>query len=213
MSVVFDPPVRSIMDLLQRLGDVPPDRVRFDPYPGTATLAHLLDPTNAGCELVDGTLVEKAVSWKATRLGGWLLSLITQFVVPRNLGVVNGEQGLFELPDGPVRGPDVTFVSWDRLPGREDATDAVPQLSPDLAIEVLSPGNTRREMARKRAEYFRGGVGQVWEIDPLARWVRVYTAAEIYTELATADTLTGDPVLPGFTLRLADLFAELDRHG
>jgi Uma2 family endonuclease len=99
------------------------------------------------------------------------------------------------------------------MPGREDATDAVPQLSPDLVVEVYSPSNTKREMARKRAEYFRGGVIRVWEIDPLARWVRVFTAPETFTELTAADTLTGDPVLPGFTLRLADLFAELDRHG
>ncbi len=68
-------------------------------------------------------------------------------------------------------------------------------------------------MARKRAEYFTAGVTRVWEIDPRARWVRVYTAPETYAELTAADTLTGDPVLPGFTLDLADLFAELDRHG
>jgi Uma2 family endonuclease len=82
-----------------------------------------------------------------------------------------------------------------------------------LAVEVLSLSNTAGEMARKRDEYFRAGVRLVWEIDPRARTVRAYTAADQFRDLTAADTLSGDPVLPGFTLPLADLFAELDRHG
>jgi Uma2 family endonuclease len=89
----------------------------------------------------------------------------------------------------------------------------VPQLAPDLAVEVLSPSNTRAEMARKRGEYFRAGVRLVWEIDPRKRGVRVYTAADQFTDLSAGDALDGGTVLPGFTLPLADLFAELDRHG
>jgi Uma2 family endonuclease len=68
-------------------------------------------------------------------------------------------------------------------------------------------------MARKRDEYFRGGVRLVWEIDPRARTVRAYTATDHYQDFTAADTLTGEPVLPGFTVSLAQLFAELDRHG
>ena len=68
-------------------------------------------------------------------------------------------------------------------------------------------------MDRKRDEYFRAGVRLVWEIDPRKRTARVYTALDRFTDLTAADTLTGDPVLPGFTLPLAALFAELDRHG
>jgi hypothetical protein len=59
MSATFHPPVRTIGDLLRRLGDIPADRVRFAPAPGTATLRDLLRPENEGCELVEGTLVEK----------------------------------------------------------------------------------------------------------------------------------------------------------
>ena len=213
MNIPFNPPVKSIADLLHRLGDIPADRVRFNPVPGTATKDDLLRPENEGCELVDGTLVEKAVGWEESFLAVWLGTLLNQFVVPRNLGVVSGEQGFIELSSGPVRGPDLAFVSWDRMAGRRRPTDPIPLLSPDLVVEVLSRNNTRAEMARKRDEYFRAGVRLIWEIDPRTRTVRVYTAADQFRDLTAADTLTGGDVLPGFALPLAGLFAELDRHG
>lgn len=213
MATTFHPPVKTIADLLRRLGDIPPDRVRFDTVPGTANVADLLKPGNEGCELVEGTLVEKPVGQEESFLAMSLGMLINQFVTARNLGYVTGEQGLYELPGGPVRGPDISFTSWDRLPGRRRPTEPIPLGGPDLVVEVLSPSNTPREMARKRDEYFRGGVRLVWEIDPRQRTVRVYTAADQFRDLTAADTLAGDPVLPGFILPLAQLFAELDRHG
>lgn len=112
-----------------------------------------------------------------------------------------------------MRLPDVAFVSWDRLPNRRIPDEPVPNVVPDLAVEVLSASNTLGEMARKRGEYFRAGVRLVWEIDPRVRTVRVYTFETAYADLAAADTLDGAPVLPGFALPLAQLFAELDRHG
>ncbi len=213
MNIPFQPPVRTIGDLLRRLGDIPADRVRFAPVPGTATLQDLLRSENRGCELVEGTLVEKAVGWQESNLGGWVLTLLNNFIIPRNLGKASGEQGLIELPGGPIRGPDVTFVSWDRLAGRRGPSDPIPELAPDLVVEVLSLSNTLGEMARKRSEYFKAGVRLVWEIDPRARTVRVYTSETTYTDLSAADTLDGGAVLPDFTLPLTELFAELDRHG
>jgi len=213
MNLRFQPPVKTIADLLGRLGDIPPDRVRFDPVPGTATVADLLKPENRGCELVEGVLVEKSMGHEESFLAGWLLTLLNQFVMPRNLGIVTGEAGFVELPGGPVRGPDVAFTSWGRMTGRRRPTEPIPQLAPDLVVEVLSPSNTPAEMARKRTDYFGAGAQLVWEIDPRARIVRVFVAADQYHDLTANDTLTGGPVLPGFVLPLAQLFAELDRHG
>jgi Uma2 family endonuclease len=213
MSVTFDPPVITMGQLLRRLGDVPADRVRVTPYPGTATIDDLLKPENKLCELVDGTLVEKPMGLEESFLAMWLGMVINQHVVANNLGYLTGEAGFYELPDGPVRGPDVAFTSWDRLPDRKRPTDPIPLGSPDFVVEVLSVGNTAREMARKRTEYFGGGVRLLWEIDPRARTVRVYTAVDQFTDHTAADTLRGEPVLPGFSLPLAQLFAELDRHG
>jgi Uma2 family endonuclease len=213
MSTTFNPPVRTVADLLRRLGDVPPDRVRFDPMPGTATVADLLRPDSERCELVEGTLVEKPTGTREAFLAGYLRELLGPFVRTRNLGILTPGDGPWELISGLVRLPDLAFVSWDRLPNREVPDEPVGSAVPDLAVEVLSRSNTPGEMARKRGEYFRGGVRLVWEIDPRARTARVYTSETTFTDLTAADTLTGDPVLPGFTLPLAQLFAELDRRG
>src|SRR5262249_16743913 len=138
---------------------------------------------------------------------------LNAFVVPRNLGLVTGPDGTMEVMADLVRIPDVAFTSWDRLPGRRRPTKAVPRLAPNLAVEVLSKSNTRKEMAVKRQEDLAGGVELVWEIDPAGRTVMVYTSATESTTLTETDTLDGGTVLPGFTLPLQQLFAELDRHG
>lgn len=88
-----------------------------------------------------------------------------------------------------------------------------PAAAGNLAAEVLSPGNTPAEMARKRQEYFGAGVVLLWEVDPVARTVAVYAAPDQPTILGEADTLDGGAVLPEFTLPLRELFAELDRQG
>jgi Uma2 family endonuclease len=118
-----------------------------------------------------------------------------------------------ELMAGLVRIPDVAFTNWDRLPGRRYPTAAIPQLAPNLAVEVLSRSNTPGEMAVKRQDYFSAGVELVWEIDPRTRTVAVYTSPAQATTLGSGDTLDGGSVLPGFTLAVQELFAELDRQG
>lgn len=213
MNSQFQPPVKTIADLLRRLGDIPPDRVRFDPVPGTATVDDLLQPENAGCELVDETLVEKPMGVRESLLACFLGQILGPHIRQHNLGILTGADGTYEVLLGLVRLPDLAFISWDRLPNRRVPDDPVPNVVPELAVEVLSRSNTLGEMARKRDEYFRAGVRLVWEIDPRARTVRAYTTADRHQDFTAADTLAGDPVLPGFTLPLTQLFAELDRHG
>src|SRR5262249_22770061 len=135
------------------------------------------------------------------------------FVIPRNLGVVTGPDGTVELMAGLVRIPDVAFTHWDRLPGRRRPANPVPPLAPHLAVEGLSPSNTPPEMGAKRQDYFAAGVEAVWEVDPDARTVAVYGSVAAVTTLGETETLDGGPVLPGFTLPVHDLFAELDRQG
>jgi Uma2 family endonuclease len=103
----------------------------------------------------------------------------------------------------------VAFVSWSRLPGGQVPTDPIPLLAPDLAVEVLSNSNTKREMARKRGEYFSAGVRLVWIVDPAVSTVAVYTGPEQYTVLGQDQVLNGGELLPGFTLSVRELFAEV----
>jgi Uma2 family endonuclease len=213
MNVGFEPPIHTIGDLLRRLGDVSADRVRFTPVPGTATKDDLLKPENKNCELVDETLVEKPMGMRESLLAIWIGHLFQNHVHPRNLGLITGADGTYEVLLGLVRLPDVAFVSWDRLPGRRVPDEPIPNVVPDLAVEVLSPSNTAKEMARKRGEYFRAGVRLVWEIDPRTRTARAYTSEMAFTEHTGTDQLDGGTVLPGFSLPLAQVFAELDRHG
>ncbi|MBN9520370.1 Uma2 family endonuclease [bacterium] len=213
MNTSFRPPVRTVADLLRRLGDVPADRVRFDPVPGTATVADLLRDENRRCELLDDTLVEKPMGVRESFLALVLAEMLNAHIRGRNLGILTGADGTYELVSGLVRLPDLAFVSWDRLPGRRLPDEPVANVAPDLAVEILSARNTPAEMARKRAEYFAAGVRVVWEIDPRARAARVYTSGTDFTELTAADTLDGGAVLPGVVVPLANLFAELDRHG
>lgn len=209
-------PIKTLADLLDRLGGVPLDRIPFQPSPGTATVQDVIDiqrREGKRCELVEGVLLEKAMGFIQSALACFMIEMLRAFVVPRNLGIVTGPDGTVELMAGLVRIPDVAFTQWDRLPGRRYPAAPVPQLAPNLAVEVLSQSNTPGEMAVKRQDYFTASVELVWEIDPDARTVAVYTSVTDVTTLTSADTLDGGTVLPGFTLPLRDLFAELDRHG
>jgi Uma2 family endonuclease len=192
------------------------DRIRFHPSPGSATVQDVLDVKQREgvlCELVEGVLLEKTVGFTEAGLVIFLGELLNSFVRIRNLGIVTGPDGTVELMPGLVRIPDVAFTCWDRLPGRRYPSALVPRLAPNLAVEVLSRSNTPGEMAAKRQDYFTAGVELIWEIDPDTRTVTVYTSVTQLTTLAATDTLSGGSVLPGFTLPLQHLFAELDRHG
>jgi Uma2 family endonuclease len=218
MTSALSPAVslETLADLLEHLGGIAPERVRLHPAPGMATEDDLLsvhDHQGRLCELVDGVLVEKAMGFRESLLAGALIEAMRRFVRQHNLGLVTAPDGMLRLAAGLVRIPDVAFISWDRLPDRRVPTAPIPALAPDLAIEVLSAGNTSREMARKCREYFAAGVRLVWLVDPEARTVAVYTAPETPTVLSEEDSLHGDAVLPGFGLSIRALFAELDQQG
>jgi len=209
-------PPRTLAELIERLGGISPARIRMRPPPGMATERDVVDAEaheDRLCELVDGTLVEKGMGYAESVLAIMIAELLNAFVRPRNLGLVSGESGMLRLFPGLVRIPDVAYASWDRIPGRRMPREPVPDLVPELPVEVLSESNTRAEMARKRREYFPAGVLLVWEVDPDDRTVAVYTSPDRPVSVKTeSDTLDGGAVLPGFTLVLRELFAELDRR-
>ncbi len=208
--------VETVADVLKRLGGIPASRVRWQPYPGTATeqdLIGLVDgPDKRLCELVDGTLVEKAVGQYESRLAVILAYFIETYLDTHDLGVCFGEAAMLRIVPGRVRLPDLSFVSWDKLPNRELPAQPIADLVPDLGVEVLSKSNTRREMKLKREEYFQGGVRLVWEIDPKKKSARVYTGPNQLQEIGPDGALDGGEVLPGFVLTLKRLFARAGRQ-
>jgi len=214
--VIAGADIGTLADLVERLGGVPLDRIRYRPLPGTATeqdVIRIEEQENRLCELVEGVLVEKPMGLRESLLAGALIECLREFVMPRNLGLVSGEGGMMRLFAGLVRIPDVAFISWGRLPGGRVPEDPIPELAPDLAVEVLSRTNTPGEMRRKREEYFKAGVALVWIIDPDERRATVFTSPTDSAEYREQDVLDGGSVLPGFSFPLADLFAELDRRG
>jgi Uma2 family endonuclease len=201
-------------DRLSDLGNVPAIRVRLDPTPGTATVndvVRLRDTERRLYELVDGTLVEKAMGWQESFLAGILLQWLNNYLDQKRLGVATGPDGMTRLFGDTVRGPDVAFVTWERLPDGRLPREPVPDLVPNFVIEVLSSGNTYAEMSRKRREYFHAGVELLWMVDHRSRTVTVFNSALDFTVFREGQMLDGGTVLPGWQVDVSDLFGRLDR--
>jgi Uma2 family endonuclease len=196
-------------DLVHRFGAIPISRVRTDPPPGAATeedVVRIHDREDRLCELVDGALVEKTVGTYDSYLAMTIGRLLANFVVEHALGIVLGADGMLRFAPGLVRIPDVSFISWDRLPNRRIPDQAIADLVPDLAIEVISRGNTREEMQRKLREYFHAGVRLVWYVYPEPCEVHVYTAADEFDVITERYAVDGRDVLPGLAVGLTELF-------
>jgi Uma2 family endonuclease len=215
-SSLAPPPTsyRTIADLLDSLGGISAGRVRFQPTPGTATerdVVEIHDRENRLCELVDGVLVEKVMGFDESIYGVLLTASFIQYLQTHDLGKVLGADGIMKIFPGLIHIPDAAFISWKSYPKGKRRQGEIPVVVPDLVVEVLSKGNTPKEMRRKLIEYFRAGVRVVWYVDPKRRTVRVYTALDRSVLLHENQTLDGGDVLPGFELSIGDWFAEARR--
>lgn len=219
MTTISQPPniatgarYRNAAEWWHALGDVPLNRILFEPLPGTATEADVLrldDHEDRLCELVDGTLIEKAMGYEESLIACRIIYFLQAWVRPRKLGVVSGEAGMLRILTNRVRIPDVAFVSYQRMPGGKVPSDRIPSLSPDLAVEVLSESNTRREIEIKRGEYFQSGTSLVWVVDPKSRVVEVYhPSEELPQQFGMSDTLSGETVLAGLEIKVRDIFED-----
>ena len=161
-------------------------------------------------ELVDGTLVEKDMGWTEEFLSNRLGSLFDQNVRERVqpvMVVASSAGALAGRNRTQVRMPDVGAFLIANFPvGTDFSNIRVADHPADLAVEVVSVGNTTEEMARKRQEYFEAGTSIVWIADHRKRTVEVWTSAKSMTLLTDGDTLTGGDVLPGFELGVSEWF-------
>ena len=161
-------------------------------------------------ELQSGVLVsEPPTGFRHGRIVVDLCSLLRQHVRENDLGVATAESG-YLLAQSPVtvRGPDIAFVSKSRLKGIDDTPTAFPG-PPDLAIEVLSPGNTPAAMHAKIADFLAAGTRLVWVVDCESRTVTEYQKLLEPRFLGVDDHLDGRDVVPGFSVAVADVFRDL----
>ncbi|MBY0229818.1 MAG: Uma2 family endonuclease [Gemmataceae bacterium] len=204
----------NVGELEESLGRIEARRIRMKPYPGTATEADLIranDRKGVLCELVNGTLVEKVMGYGEGGLESDIIRILGRYLDVNDIGDVVSASAMMRLSPGVVRLPDVSVVLWEQLPGRRRPTAPIPDIYPDLAVEVLSEGNTRDEMFQKRRHYFFAGTRLVWEVDPRRFTISVYNDPETRTILTEADTLTGGDVLPGFSVPVREVFARVPR--
>lgn len=137
-----------------------------------------------------------------------LTTPLDNHVSARKLGVICAAETGFLLSQNPdtVRAPDIAFISRERI----EKTGTVKSYwvgAPDLAVEVLSPGDTVREVEEKVAEWLEAGARMVWVVSPKLHTVTVYRSLTDIVVLTEKDTLDGGDVVPDFQIRVGDIFA------
>ena len=159
------------------------------------------------CELVEGKLVQIAPTGNehGTYEGNFFYHIST-FVRQHDLGKVQvGEVGIYTHRDpDTVRGADVLFISHERY-AQQKSTGFL-HVAPDLVVEIISPNDRWSEVIEKLREYFGIGVRLVWVADPRSRSVFAYRTLTDVSEYGEGAELSGEEVLPGFSVKVAQLF-------
>ena len=171
-------------------------------------LLTLPEPVGGHYELDEGSLVTVAgSSFKPSVVAAKVLSRIDGYADQNDLGFVCGADCTFVLATGPdtVHIPDVGFVKTARIPATGLPAGFWPG-GPDLAVEVLSPSNARAAILKKIGEYLAAGTALVWVLDPDKRSAEVYCADAPPLVVGEGGELSGEDVLPGFTLRLSEIW-------
>ncbi len=178
-------------------------------------MSHRSENEGKRFELSEGRLVEMAPA--GLKHGGFALKLgrwIGDFVDKHQLGLVTAaETGFILFTDengkDTVRAPDVGFISAARLP--KELPDGFAPFAPDLAVEVVSPGDAADEIETKVVEYLKYGTRLVWVFYPKTKTVIVRTPSSV-EHLDINGILDGGDVLPGFKLATREIFSGTDTH-
>ena len=161
-----------------------------------------------GYELVDGLVREKAMGALSSWIQAGIQRRLSDVVGPAGLGFVFESECMYQcFPHKPeqVRKPDASFVRRGRLPG-----DVIPEgiltITPDFVAEVVSPKEKAYDLEAKVQDFLTAGVPLLWVVWPKTRRVAVYVNGVAAGEHREDHELTGDPVVPGFRVKVADLF-------
>ncbi len=160
------------------------------------------------CELLRGALVMMSpAGLEHGRVVGRIHARLGPFVEQHSLGITAGAETGFLIGRDPdtVRAPDVAFIRADRVPDRPNP--GFFEGAPDLAIEVLSPGDRASEVLAKVRDWLQAGCRAVWVVDPATRTVHDHGGTSQLTILGESDELSGGDVVPGFRVRVGEVFA------
>ncbi len=160
-------------------------------------------------EVVNGELVMSPKNnWQHGDICAELLTAMRAFANAHKLGAVWDSSTGFWMENLNCRAPDISFVVRERLRGLKRREARFFQGAPDLAVEILSPSNTRREVDERLKDYFSSGTKLAWVIDPDRELVEVCHSSTQRRLLGPGGSLDGEGLLPGFQYPVADLFKE-----
>jgi len=157
-------------------------------------------------ELIEGVLAPMPpVDLNHGRVHSNLFRVLVNHAHEHRLGEVVSEVGfiLHRHPDS-VLAPDLAFIRANRYP---DETHGFAQLTPDLVVEIISPGNSLGEIERKIAIYLEAGVKSIWIAYPRQKQIVVHSPGNPPAVIAEGDDLSNSDLLPGLTISVADIFA------
>jgi Uma2 family endonuclease len=174
------------------------------------TEADLLALPNVGkYELVEGELIMSPAGFMDHgRIIARLLARLTTYVDKQKLGVTSDGQTGCWMTSGNLRCPDVSFLSKARVKASFGQKSVFLQGAPDLAIEVLSPNESARMIDDKIADYFESGARLVWIVNPADKTVGIYRSVKLDRTLRSGDELSGEDVVPGFSMPVDEVFKQ-----
>jgi Uma2 family endonuclease len=145
--------------------------------------------------------------WRHGTVVSNLHAFLAPYIRERKLGMAFGAETGFRLSRDPdtVRAPDFAFIAKEHLPS-EEPSEAFWPGAPDLAVEVLSPGDRTGEVDEKITEWLSAGVAAVWVVDSQLETVTIYSGAKPVEVRSAGEMLEGGHVLPGFSCAVDELF-------
>jgi Uma2 family endonuclease len=159
-------------------------------------------------ELVRGRIVEMNVPYpRHGQVCARVSFLIQQYLQEHDIGHVITNDGGVVVERGPdtVRGPDVTFISYQKVP-KGPLPRKYFENAPELVIEVLSPDDRWGKVLQKVGEYLTAGIGVVCVIDPESKTVQLHFPSKPPQTLTTEDELSFAEILPGLTIPVRRIF-------
>jgi len=160
-------------------------------------------------EVVNGALVVSPKNnWLHGEICARLIAALKTFADAHRLGAVWDSSTGFWMKNLNCRAPDISFVCKERLRGLNRREAKFFQGAPDLAVEILSPSNSRREVDERLNDYFSSGTQLAWVIDPDRELIEICHSLAQRRLLGPGGSLNGEDLLPGFQYAVADLFKE-----